>query len=63
MILQNIELMSINNKNNQNMDNFIQFLIWLHKVKQFDAMAVIRVVENPKYYGELYKKFQEYIKE
>ncbi len=45
------------------MQNFIQFLIWLHKVKQFDTMAIIRVVENPESYDELYKKFKEYIKE
>ena len=44
------------------MENFIQFLIWLHKVKKFDAMAIIRVVENPESNFELYKKFQEYIK-
>ena len=46
---------------NRNIENFDQFLIWLYKIKDFDAMAIIRVVKEPHLYNELYEKFLEFI--
>ena len=40
-------------------DNFIPFLEWLHRVKQLDAMGIIRVVEKPNHYDKLYQRFLE----
>ena len=41
----------------------VNFLIWLHKVKGFDAMSIIKVIEKPDEYQDLYDKFVDYITE
>ena len=38
-------------------DNFVDFLIYLHRKEDFDAYAIISVVEKPWKYKTEYREF------